>query len=32
MRTKEPVRFGREIDEFVPPVVAKRLREKLVKG
>ena len=31
-RLKELVRFGRDIGEFVPPVVAKRLREKLVKG
>jgi pantetheine-phosphate adenylyltransferase len=28
-RLKELVRFGRDIDEFVPPVVAKRLRERL---
>ena len=28
-RLKELVRFGTEIDEFVPPVVAKALREKL---
>ncbi len=28
-RLKELVRFGRDIGEFVPPVVAKRLREKL---
>ena len=28
-RLKELVRFGADIDEFVPPVVAKCLREKL---
>ena len=28
-RLKELVRFGADIDEFVPPAVAKRLREKL---
>lgn len=28
-RLKELVRFGADVDEFVPPVVAKRLREKL---
>ncbi len=28
-RLKELVQFGVEIDEFVPPVVAKRLRERL---
>ena len=28
-RLKELVRFGRDVDEFVPPVVAKKLREKL---
>ena len=27
-RLKELVRFGRAVDEFVPPVVAKRLQEK----
>jgi pantetheine-phosphate adenylyltransferase len=27
-RLKELVRFGREVDEFVPPLVAKRLRER----
>ena len=31
-RLKELVRFGRSVDEFVPPVVAKRLREKLGRG
>ncbi len=31
-RLKELVRFGRDVDEFVPPVVAKKLREKLGKG
>jgi len=31
-RLKELVRFGREVDEFVPPVVAKRLREKIGRG
>ncbi len=30
-RLKELVRFGRPVDEFVPAVVAKKLREKLVK-
>ncbi len=30
-RLKELVRFGRAVDEFVPPIVAKKLREKLVK-
>ena len=28
-RLKELVRLGRDVAEFVPPVVAKRLREKL---
>jgi pantetheine-phosphate adenylyltransferase len=28
-RLKELVRFGRDVSEFVPPVVAKRLRERL---
>jgi pantetheine-phosphate adenylyltransferase len=28
-RLKELVRFGRDVQEFVPPVVAKRLRERL---
>jgi pantetheine-phosphate adenylyltransferase len=28
-RLKELVRLGRDVDEFVPPLVAKRLREKL---
>jgi pantetheine-phosphate adenylyltransferase len=27
-RLKELTRFGREVDEFVPPIVAKRLRER----
>lgn len=27
-RLKELVRFGRDVDEFVPPVVAKKLRER----
>lgn len=27
-RLRELVQFGREIDEFVPPVVAKRMRER----
>jgi pantetheine-phosphate adenylyltransferase len=31
-RLKELVRFGRSVDEFVPPIVAKKLREKLEKG
>jgi pantetheine-phosphate adenylyltransferase len=31
-RLKELVRFGRDVEEFVPPVVAKRLRERLVRG
>jgi pantetheine-phosphate adenylyltransferase len=31
-RLKELVRFGRDVDEFVPPVVAKRLREKIGRG
>ena len=31
-RLKELVRFGRSVDEFVPAVVAKRLRERLVGG
>jgi pantetheine-phosphate adenylyltransferase len=30
-RLKELVRFGRDIDEFVPPVVAKRLRERMAR-
>jgi pantetheine-phosphate adenylyltransferase len=30
-RLKELVRFGGRIEEFVPPLVAKRLREKLGK-
>ena len=28
-RLKELVRFGRDVEEFVPPAVAKRLRERL---
>ncbi len=28
-RLKELVRFGRAIDEFVPPLVAKKLRERM---
>ena len=28
-RLKELVRFGRAIDEFVPPLVAKKLRERI---
>ena len=28
-RLKELVQFGRDIQEFVPPVVAKRLRERI---
>ena len=31
-RLKELVRLGRDVDEFVPPVVAKRLRERLGRG
>ena len=31
-RLKELVRFGRDVSEFVPPVVAKKLREKLGRG
>ncbi len=31
-RLKELVRLGRDVDEFVPAVVAKRLREKLGRG
>jgi len=27
-RLKELVRFGRDVDEFVPPLVAKKLRER----
>jgi pantetheine-phosphate adenylyltransferase len=27
-RLKELTRFGREVDEFVPPLVAKRLKER----
>jgi pantetheine-phosphate adenylyltransferase len=28
-RLKELVRFGRDVEEFVPPAVAKRLRDRL---
>jgi pantetheine-phosphate adenylyltransferase len=28
-RLKELVRFGRDVQEFVPPTVAKRLRERI---
>ena len=28
-RLKELVRFGRDVQEFVPPIVAKRLRERI---
>jgi pantetheine-phosphate adenylyltransferase len=31
-RLKELVRFGRDVSEFVPPLVAKQLRERLGKG
>jgi pantetheine-phosphate adenylyltransferase len=31
-RLKELVRFGRDIQEFVPPLVAKRLRERIGRG
>ncbi len=31
-RLKELVRFGRDVGEFVPALVAKRLREKLRRG
>ena len=31
-RLKELVRFGRDVSEFVPPLVAKCLEEKLVKA
>lgn len=31
-RLKELVRFGVSVDEFVPPVVAKALRDKLGRG
>ncbi len=31
-RLKELARFGADIDEFVPPLVARRLREKLGRG
>ncbi len=29
-RLKELVRFGRSVDEFVPPLVAKKLQEKIL--
>jgi len=31
-RLKELVRFGTKIDDFVPPLIAKRLQEKLGEG
>jgi pantetheine-phosphate adenylyltransferase len=31
-RLKELVRFGRTVDEFVPPLVAKKLQERLGRG
>jgi pantetheine-phosphate adenylyltransferase len=31
-RLKELVRFGRDVSEFVPPLVAKKLREKLAEA
>jgi len=31
-RLKELARFGRDVEEFVPEVVAKRLRERLGRG
>ena len=31
-RLKELARFGRAVEEFVPAIVAKRLRERLLKG
>ena len=31
-RLKELVRLGRDVAEFVPPLVAKQLREKLARG
>jgi len=31
-RLKELVRFGRDVQEFVPPLVAKLLRERLSRG
>ncbi len=31
-RLKELVRFGRDVGEFVPPSVAKRLRERIGRG
>ncbi len=30
-RLRELVRFGRDIDEFVPPVVAKKMRERFAR-
>jgi pantetheine-phosphate adenylyltransferase len=31
-RLKELARFGREVEEFVPPIVAKKLRERFAEG
>ena len=31
-RLKELARFGREVEEFVPPIVAKKLRERFAAG
>ena len=31
-RLRELVRFGRDIDEFVPPVVAKKMRERFARS
>jgi pantetheine-phosphate adenylyltransferase len=31
-RLRELARFGREIDEFVPPAVAKKMRERFARG
>ena len=31
-RLKELVQFGRDVEEFVPTLVAKRLRERLARG
>lgn len=30
-RLKELARFGRDVEEFVPPIVAKKLRERLAR-
>ena len=30
-RLKELARFGRDVEEFVPPIVAKKLRERFAK-